>query len=45
VHERLSTAAIIKTLEDHRKRPDQAVALKRGAAPISGLAVASCRCS
>ncbi len=23
VHERLSTAAIIKTLEDHRKRPDQ----------------------
>lgn len=23
VHERLSTAAIVKTLEDHRKRPDQ----------------------
>ncbi len=23
VHERLSTAAILKTLEDHRKRPDQ----------------------
>jgi adenine-specific DNA-methyltransferase len=23
VHERLSTAAIVRTLDDHRKRPDQ----------------------
>jgi hypothetical protein len=23
VHERLSTAAIVRTLEDHRRRPDQ----------------------
>ena len=33
VHERLSTAAIIKTLEDHRKRPDQAEMLDLFADP------------
>lgn len=33
VHERLSTAAIIKTLEDHRKRPDQGDMLELFADP------------
>src|SRR5487761_2545055 len=33
VHERLSTAAIIKTLEDHRKRPDQGDLLELFADP------------